>query len=280
MRLALLLVLAACADAGDEPTSHDGVIDPEGAEDGTWKTLLTADDLIIRANVPVTTAQASRLADQLRDAFVFVCNELGGEPTFSPRLNVYVDSKQGAHAGWAYGDGTFDQIHISPSVLTTPRADDNVIAHELAHIWEVQNGGYTLPVYADEGRACEIGDTYNEVNGEPNVWLAPTRKFLAKLDEPTARQRLQAGNQATLPTEYTGQLWVEFLRTRYNDAGIPDVLARLGQASIATQNGMRWRAAFETSVGITLYDAREAFFAYIAATTGDAAERFRGTRWQ
>jgi hypothetical protein len=282
----MLGLLAGCATAPDEPGSrHPTIEDTEGAEDGAWTEVYVAVDLIIRANVHVSDVQATRLAEQIRNAYRFVTSELGdGSPVISPRLNVFVNSRAGANSGWATGDGSErDRIHISDSVLRTPRIDNNLIAHELTHVWEMRNGAYTLPAYADEGRACVIGDTYNAVNGDPNVWFNPTRRYLATIDAEIARVALQPNVRPTDENEYVAELWVEFLRARYphlDGEGFADALPRLARVSVATAAGTRWLEAFETEFGISVVEARRAFFTYVDATIGNPTERFRGTLWQ
>lgn len=188
--------------------------------------------------------------------------------------------------------GSIAGVTTGPNLFVVPRrvldgtraADEDTIAHELAHVQDFREAGARLdavPIYLQEGKAYVLGDQYPASEGLTDRHKATVAATLGRLTAHDVQTVLSyfrtAADEGRDPQfvyygEITGALFVEWLKRRQ-----PDAVPRLAQAIADTGRGAGFDAAFRAQFGMSVATAEDAFVRFIAATEGRPTERLKGT---
>ncbi len=234
---------------------------------------------------PVSAAKGKALATRVERAYAWDdrIEKWKSKAPLRPQITVEVLSTPAFQRFTGDRTGGIAGVTTGPNLFVMPArvldgADDNTLAHELAHIQDFREAGVRLdavPIYLQEGKAYVLGDRY----GGRSEGVVRTLSQLTAHDAKavlagfrTARD--ESGDpRFTYYGEVTGALFVEWLRTR----GKPDAVPRLAQAISDTGQGASFDAAFRKQFGVSLQSAEDGFIRYIAATEGKPRERLKGT---
>ena len=244
---------------------------------------------------PVSVAAGRALANRIDRAYKWDARKEKWRDPAPLRPQVTVEVLSSAAFSNFTGDrtGSIAGVTTGPNLFVMPdrvlrdvsAADENTIAHELAHVQDFREAGRGLeqvPIYLQEGKAYVLGDQYPATLGRRDDHLATVAKTLGKLTAHDAQTVLahfrvasdeQRSTAFTYYGEITGALFVEWLRTRKASDAIP----RLAQAVAATGRGTSFEAAFRAQFGMSLAAAEDSFVRFIAATEGKPRERLKGT---
>lgn len=196
----------------------------------------------------------------------------------------FTGDSSGSIAGVTTGPNLF--VMPDRALHSTNSADEDTIAHELAHVQDIREAGQAItkvPIYLQEGKAYVLGDEYPATEGLSDSHLGSVSRSLGQLsahDVQTvlAHFRVGADEQRdpnfTYYGEITGALFVEWLRTQRK---VPDAVPKLAKAIAQTGQGASFDAAFRAQFGISLAGAESAFVNFIGATEGDPRARLKGT---
>jgi hypothetical protein len=237
----------------------------------------------------VSTDQAKAVGRRVATAFEWDKAQLGDARQNIAPITVQITSALGPGAGLTINKQLFQ---VNDAVLQSP--DDNTIAHELSHMWDVRhaaNAFTAVPSYLQEGRASLLGDLYDREHGIDDTWMDGERQTLSSgpATQPAFVRKVlspgfggQDGAATTYNGELVGELFVEFLRTRLAragsaDAGVSDTVVRLGALTRSVGTGTAYEQAFKAGFGVSVAEAQSQFMKYLVNTRADPAERFRGT---
>jgi hypothetical protein len=159
---------------------------------------------------------------------------------------------------------------------------EGTLAHELTHIQDLrQLRGQKLPSFMLEGRALTVGHAYRmylgqEQNSYDHRMAASAARFTASEAE-------------TLLNNYRGQGWnnqaigtvlVEYMRTKWNGNGVPNIHPRLSRMIEIMGRGAEFEAAFQKEFGTSAVALGEAFLKHLSDTQDDPRARLQDTIWQ
>ncbi|MBI4531467.1 MAG: transglycosylase domain-containing protein [Candidatus Latescibacteria bacterium] len=101
--------------------------------------------------------------------------------------------------------------------------------------------------------------------------------------------RFTADDAEKFLSEFRGKGWnnqavgtvlVEYMRTKWNGAGIPDIQSRLARMIETMAGGDGFEAAFQKEFGTTFAALRKSFMKHLNDTKDDPQARLQGTIWQ
>jgi hypothetical protein len=265
-----------------EPSKHPVPV-------GSFK--IGAVPIVVKADpgLVVSKAQAAEIARRVATAFEWDKAQLGDTRTVVAPITIQVTPAMERGGGLTYNKELFQ---LNDAVLKSP--DDNTIAHELSHMWDVRhasNAFSAVPSYLQEGRAMLLGDLYDREHGIDDTWMKVERQTLsedARLKPEFVKEVLSPGfgGKKDAAISYTGELvgelFVEFLRTRLKTpardaAGVADTVLRLGALTKSVGAGKKFGATFKSEFGVTVAEAQRQFMKYLEKTKSNPTERFRGT---
>jgi hypothetical protein len=186
----------------------------------------------------------------------------------------------GSMRGLGYAEGR-DLMVMRDEYMDRPLSE-GTLAHELTHIQDArQLAGRRLPSFIAEGRALAIGHAYRIALGQEKGDY--DRRMAASAASFTA------GDAGRLLRDYAGAGWdnqaigtalVEYMRTRWNGAGLPDANARLSRMVERMGEGDGFDSAFKKEFGVPFGELRQAYMRFLDATRGDPRARLDGTIWE
>lgn len=264
---ACLLFAAFAAEAGDEQFE--------------LKCVADGGFLQVYSDHPVDQARCKAIAERALKAYTFISRQAAWkEPGILRAKPLQFRLLGGALKVLGYAKGP-DLMVMRDSYLDEPLSE-GTLAHELTHIQDLrQLQGRRLPSFMLEGRALTIGNAYRMSLGqEPNSY-----------DNQMAGSaiRFTASQAEELLSEYRGQGWnnqaigtvlVEYMRTKWNGKGVPDIQPRLSRMIETMAKGDEFEAAFQKEFGTTALSLGEAFANHLNATKDDPRARLQGTIWQ
>ena len=183
-----------------------------------------------------------------------------------------------------------DLFVVSEAVLEDPFAN-GTLAHELAHIQAKralgqQSEEHLVPRYFIEGHGNWLGRAYRDY----------LRVAKHDYDIRKARQmmRFTADDASTILTddsygvgdhaaedqmESMGIFFVEYLRVRHHQTGIPDTVPRMGRVFEMVGRGSTYEHAFREVFGTSVDRVVSEIVSFIGRTASRPAERLIGTRY-
>ena len=237
--------------------------------------------LQIYSDHAVDQARCQSIASRVLKAFAFISKEAAWVNPGILRANPLQFRLLGGNLkvlGYAQGPNL---MVMKDDYLDKPLSE-GTLAHELTHIQDLrQLKGKRLPSFMLEGRALTIGKAYRTFLGqEPNSY-----------DQQMAGSavRFSAAQAEELLNEYRGQGWnnqaigtvlVEYMRTKWNGSGVPNINSRLSRMIEIMAGGAEFEAAFQKEFGATAVAVGEAFIKHLEDTKGDRRARLQGTIWQ
>ena len=159
---------------------------------------------------------------------------------------------------------------------------EGTLAHELTHIQDLrQLKGKRLPSFMLEGRALTIGKTYRMFLGQgPNSYDQQMAGSAMRFTSAQAEQLLNEYRGKGWNNQAIGTVLVEYMRTKWNGSGVPDINVRLSRMIEIMAAGAEFEPAFEKEFGVPAAAVGEAFMKHLDATQGDPRARLQGTIWQ
>ncbi len=262
------------ARAGDEDAP---------AKEEPFELLHATEDgfLEIWADHEVDAARCKAIAARVLKAFDFVATRSGWQdpaPLRAKPLRFRLLGGKLKVLGYAKGP---DLMVMKDAYLDDPLSE-GTLAHELTHVQDFrQLKGARLPSFLLEGRALTNGHAYRMSLGQgPNVY---DRQMAG------SALRFTASRAATLLDDDAGRGWdnqaigtvlVEFMRTRWNGAGVPRIEPRLSRMIERMAEGLALEKAFEKEFETTVDALGEAFGKHLADTQDDPRARLKGTIWE
>ena len=237
--------------------------------------------LRIHADHPVDQARCKSIAGRVIEAYAFSAKQSSwsdAKPLWARPLQFRLLGGSLKVLGYAQGPNL---MVMKDDYLDNPLSE-GTLAHELTHIQDLrQLRGSHLPSFMLEGRALTIGHTYRMSLGqEANDY---DRRMAA------SALRFTAGDAENLLREYRGQGWdnqaigtalVEYMRTKWNGAGVPDIQPRLARMIEIMAEGNGFAVAFKKEFGVSFSALRNSFMQHLNDTKGDPLGRLQGTIWQ
>lgn len=196
-----------------------------------------------------------------------------------------------------------DDVFIGSKALNPdPVQFGGVLAHELTHLLHNRMGGH-LPRFLEEGFAGCVQYRYileaGRTTAESLKQMRRSYNFTTGVDARLARHVVDdviAGfggdnqkPQGINKDEVTGQLFVEFLRTRLMQHGAPQVFEKLSAIISALPKDLKvkspdympqFTSQFEQQFGVPWPQAKGEFVAYIRRTENKPRRRLQGTIWE
>ena len=156
------------------------------------------------------------------------------------------------------------------------------LAHELTHIQDLrQLKGNRLPSFMLEGRALTIGKAYRTFLGqEPNSYDQQMAGSAMRFSAAQAEQLLNEYRGKGWNNQAIGTVLVEYMRTKWNGSGVPDINMRLSRMIEIMAAGAEFEAAFEKEFKASAMAVGGAFMKHLDATQSDPRARLQGTIWQ
>lgn len=253
------------------------------AGDGPFALQCVADDpfLQVHADHPVSMARCKAIAARALKAYAFISGKAAWANPGILRAKPLEFRLLGGELkilGYAKGPNL---MVMKDSYLDEPLSE-GTLAHELTHIQDLrQLQGRRLPSFLLEGRALTIGNAYRMSIGQPPNGY--DRQMAG------SAVRFTAAQAEELLNEYRGQGWnnqaigtvlVEYMRTKWNGKGVPDIQARLSRMIERMAAGNEFEAAFQQEFGTTALALGEAFAKHLNDTMDDPRARLQHTMWQ
>ena len=251
------------------------------AADEQFELKCVSEFLQVYSDHPVDQARCKAIAERAIKAYAFIAKQAAWKDPGILRANPLQFRLLGGNLrilGYAQGPNL---MVMKDSYLDEPLSE-GTLAHEMTHIQDLrQLQGRRLPSFMLEGRALTIGNAYRMSLGQaPNSYDHQMA---------TSATRFTAGQAEELLNEYRGQGWnnqaigtvlVEFMRTKWNGKGVPDIQPRLSRMIETMAKGDEFEAAFQKEFGATALAVGEAFAQHLNATKDDPQARLQGTIWQ
>lgn len=179
-----------------------------------------------------------------------------------------------------YAQGT--SLFVVKDSYLDDKLSEGTLAHELTHIQDGrQLKGGKIPSFISEGRALTNGHNYRISLGQKdsNYDLQMARSAM-KFTAADADEILDEFHGRGWKMEAMGTFLVEYMRTRWGGAGVPDVHPRLASMIERISRGVDAEAAFAQEFGKPFSGLQASFEGFLDATAKDPAERLRGTIWR
>jgi hypothetical protein len=243
----------------------------------------------ILTDVDLSQEQLQAISRRIQEAYAFnLKQEQWADPQATAgQIDVLVFSTERFNSLFPPGVGgaTLDKntILLPEAFVTSKRPIDvTVLAHELLHIQDFRQAGSRfigVPVYFREGKAFVIGDSYGERTEDNNLYIRTLAREMSQLTDEQLRPAF-ADTRPTFDNELGGALFIEYLRTRLDGAGLADAWQRAAEVVNQVGEGVSYDDAFDDQFGRSAAEAVEGFLAFVDQTEGNAAERLRGTIYE
>jgi hypothetical protein len=271
------------------------------AADLAVKVVVGRIEVWVRGSSRLTENDSRLYGDRACQALAFDVDDLGiaedDEALRKPVRLVVLDSSAYAVATEAPGTfgvsfsaygGASDVMVIPEGALLNPEEMDDTLAHELTHIIQgrVAPDDEQVPWWATEGLAVHEGARFGkQEHGVPSGYVRGTLDWA---DGSDARETFARYGLEDLTTNLgevghdqgVSGFYVEWLRARGPDEQpLGNAHRMLLEAMRVTVDGdgQEFEAAFRATFGLEQSVAAAAFEAFLDATEGDLAERYRGT---
>jgi len=158
---------------------------------------------------------------------------------------------------------------------------EGTLAHELTHIQDARqlNGG-KLPSFMLEGRALTNGHSYRMSIGQAeNSYDTKMANSAMRFTTADADEILNEMSGVGWNMQAMGTFLVEYMRTKWNGAGVADIHPKLSKMVERIATGVDGEVAFEKEFGMPFTALLESFKKYLNATS-NSPTRIQGMMWQ
>lgn len=267
--LALLFVLAPSASA-------------KANDDDDFDLLYVTPDkfLQIWSDHKIDEGRCKLICDRVLKAYGFVAQQeswKNPELLYGAPLKFRVlDSIKSTILGYAQGPNL---MVVRDSYLDDPLSQ-GTLAHELTHIQDArQLKGGKLPSFMLEGRALTNGHSYRlSVGLEEDSYDAKMSNSAMGFTCEEADEILSEMSGIGWNNQAMGTFLVEYMRTKWNGAGISDIHPRLSRMIGIIAGGLGFEAAFAKEFGTPFSTLLDAFKKFL--DTNKAEARVQGMMWQ
>lgn len=242
--------------------------------------------------VTVSPEEQQEIFKRFVDAYKFALTQNSPQEHGALLSGMRISLVKEQAGGRAICSGPDDIVIAVKSNDESANEFSGVLGREATHAQHLRMGG-PVPAYLEEGTACDVGMTYQLRLGADDAAdrrkIAQRAKSLSRVSVVDARRVLgSTGDSVALDGE-VGELFVEFLRNRFNERGFPDAVKRIGLIVRQMPKEMKrtdpkWQAAFDTAFksefGLTSKEANDSFIAYIEQTKGSARLRLNKTKYE
>lgn len=189
-----------------------------------------------------------------------------------------VDSMKSKILGYAQGPNLF----VVRDSYLDDELSEGTLAHELTHIQDGrQLRGGKLPSFLLEGRALTNGHNYRLSLGQKNnSYDFQMARSAMKFSSADAEEILGEFHSSGWNMEAMGTFLVEYMRTKWNGTGVPNIHQRLARMIERIAGGLDAEAAFAQEFGKPFSALLESFMKYLDNTKGEPAVRLQGTIWE
>lgn len=176
--------------------------------------------------------------------------------------------------------------------LIGDRSGPLTLAHELGHIQAARVTGKrwkSVPYYFLEGHGLMMNRLYADHlrASSPTDWTGNVRTVMS-LSPKEARIILTDNSYSnnekdvkkTFKMECMGVYFVEYMRTRYQGKGIPDMVPKMARVFELMGRGKTYKKAFKQVYGISVDQAVSEIVDLFKRTQANPAERYKGTRFE
>jgi hypothetical protein len=168
-------------------------------------------------------------------------------------------------------------------------------AHELGHmqafrvLGEKRAGKHLVPLYFIEGHGLIMNRLYADHLriSSPKDWtknvgtvmsLSPEEASVILTDDSYSNN--EKNPDKTFKMESLGVYFVEYMRTRYQGKGIPDMVPKMGRVFELVARGKTYEQAFKQVYGVSVNQAVSEIVDLFKRTQANPAERCKGTRFE
>ena len=253
------------------------------AKAAEFELQCTSDDkfLQIYSDHEVEQARCKAIAGRVLKAYAFISQQAAWKNPDILRANPLQFRLLGGNLkvlGYAQGPNL---MVMKDDYLDKPLSE-GTLAHELTHIQDLrQLKGQRLPSFMLEGRALTIGKAYRTFLGQaPNSYDQQMAGSAMRFSAAQAEQLLNEYRGKGWNNQAIGTVLVEYMRTKWNGSGVPDINVRLSRMIEIMAAGAEFEAAFEKEFGASAAAVGEAFMKHLDATQSDPRARLQGTIWQ
>lgn len=176
---------------------------------------------------------------------------------------------------------SYQTVDRDPAVMA------RVSAHELKHAQIASLCGTgDIPSYLNEGLAESAGDRFGAATSREDIeYVLETLVSATPAQARRMFHRFVSGESCEDPGDgvFTdlGALYIEYLRTKFREKGIPDANARLLRVCSEVGEGATYDQAFAHQMGgVTVVETQRAFIRFIRATRKKPQTRLEGTIYQ
>lgn len=253
------------------------------AEAASFELQCVSDDKFLRihADHAVDPARCAAIAERVLKAHAFSGKQSSWR---NPKL-LWAKPLQfrllgGSLKVLGYAEGP-DLMVMRDDYLDNPLSE-GTLAHELTHIQDLrQLRGSKLPSFLLEGRALTIGHDYRMSLGQPeNEYDRRMAGSALRFTSKNAEELLKEYRGKGWDNQAIGTVLVEYMRTKWNGAGLPDVQSRLARAIETMAEGAGFEAAFQKEFGAAFAALRKSFMKHLDDTKDDPRARLQGTIWR
>lgn len=253
------------------------------AKAATFELLCVSDDkfLQIYADHPVDRARCKSIAARVIKAYAFAGERSSWRnPSLLWAKPLQFRLLGGPLKVLGYAQGP-NLMVMKDDYLDDPLSE-GTLAHELTHIQDSrQLRGSKLPSFMLEGRALTIGHAYRMSLGqEKNDYDRRMAGSAVRFTADDAEKFLSEFRGKGWNNQAVGTVLVEYMRTKWNGAGIPDIQSRLARMIETMAGGDGFEAAFQKEFGTTFAALRKSFMKHLNDTKDDPQARLQGTIWQ
>ena len=253
------------------------------AKEEHFELLYTSEDkfLEIYSDHEVDPARCKAVSDRVIKAYDFITRqESWHNPSILHAKPLQFRLLGGSMKVLGYAQGP--NLMVMKDAYMDDPLSEGTLAHELTHIQDLrQLQGAKLPSFMLEGRALTNGHAYRMYLGQGEN----------SYDHQMAGSAINftAAQAEILLSEYRGRGWnnqaigtvlVEFMRTKWNGTGVPDIHPRLARMIERMAQGLEFEAAFQKEFGTKVEALGELFAIHLNQTQHDPQARLRGTIWQ
>jgi hypothetical protein len=244
----------------------------------------------------VSKATCKEAADMVKEAWKFDLSmmhwsrtkEMNRPLTLRLHSAERMKAKTGVRASSSFNGNVFT---MNASMIGTDGAL-GTCAHELGHIQAFRALGKrvkSVPLYFIEGHGLILNRLYSDHHRltSPKDWTKNIRTVMSMSPE-EARTILTDNSYSnnekdpkkTFKMECMGVYFVEFMRTRHNGHGIPDMVPKMGRVFELVGQGKSYGQAFKQVYGVFASQVAAEIVDLFKRTEGNPTERYRGTRFE
>lgn len=229
----------------------------------------------------IEQARCKWIAERVRKAYAYdsqqECWKDQG-PLFKNTLRIrVVDSIKSKILGYAQGQNLF----VVRDSYLDDELSEGTLAHELTHIQDArQLKGGKMPSFISEGRALTNGHNYRISLGQKNSdYDFQMAKSAMNFSSADAEEVLSEFFSTGWKMEAMGVFLVEYMRTKWNGAGVPDIHPKLSKVIERVSTGIEAEAAFAQEFNKPFTALQQSFMKYLDDTKGEPSQRLQGTIW-